>query len=199
MIFQNNINTDTVIEKFYEALIRNKINNIRHDAHMEPDAKMDLRQRQTECYSDNEYYYDGNLSDIISKLIQDCGRFTERYNSDLFITLQSMHKELEHREHPIDKPMVYIYAIRESGVDGNSFMFCRLNEYKDNPAALENYYRRIYAVYLIPESEIQPCTRPQLFVYMDNYAGSIYSLKRTLNETYKKLETDTETNDMNTK
>ena len=197
MIFQNNINTDTVIEKFYETLIQNKINNIRRDTHIKPDAKMDLRQ--TECYPNNEYYYDGNISDIISKLIQDCGRFTERYNSDLFITLQSMHKELEHRKQPIDKPMVYIYAMRESGVDSNSFMVCRLNEYKDNPAALESYYRRIYAIYLIPEQEIQSCIRPQLFVYMDNYAGSMYSLKRTLNETYKKLETDTETNDMNTK
>lgn len=120
MIFQNNINTDTVIEKFYETLIQNKINNIRRDTHIKPDAKMDLRQ--TECYPNNEYYYDGNISDIISKLIQDCGRFTERYNSDLFITLQSMHKELEHRKQPIDKPMVYIYAMRESGVDSNSFM-----------------------------------------------------------------------------
>lgn len=197
MIFQNNINTDTVIEKFYETLIQNKINNIRRDTHIKPDAKMDLHQ--TECYPDNEYYYDGNISDIISKLIQDCGRFTERYNSDLFITLQSMHKELEHRKQPIDKPMVYIYAMRESGVDSNSFMVCRLNEYKDNPAALEGYYRRIYAVYLIPEQEIQSCTRPQLFVYMDNYSGSMYSLKRILNETYKKLETNTETDNTDTK
>lgn len=197
MIFQNNINTDTVIEKFYETLIQNKINNIQRDTHIKPDAEMDLRQ--TECYPNNEYYYDGNISNIISKLIQDCGRFTERYNSDLFITLQSMHKELEHRKQPIDKPMVYIYAMRESGVDSNSFMVCRLNEYKDNPAALEGYYRRIYAVYLIPEQEIQSCTRPQLFVYMDNYSSNMYSLKRILNETYEKLETNTETDNTDTK
>lgn len=194
---KDNINTDTIMEKFYETLIQNKINNIRRNIHAEPAAKMDLRQ--TECYSDNEYYYDGNLSDIISRLIQDCGRFTERYNSDLFITLQSMHKELEHREHPIDKPMIYIYAMRESDVDSNSFLFCRLNEYKDNPVALEGYYRRIYAVYLIPESEIQSCIKPQLFVYMDNHSGSIYSLKRILNETYKELETNAETNNTDIK
>lgn len=194
---KNNINTDVVMEKFYETLIQNKIKNIRCSSKTEPAVKMDLHQ--TEGYPSNEYYYDGNLSDIISRLIQDCGRFTERYNSDLFITLQSMHRELEHREHPIDKPIIYIYAMRESGVDSNSFLFCRLNEYKDNPVALEGYYRRIYAVYLIPESEIQSCIKPQLFVYMDDLSSSIYALKRILNEAYKELETNTETDNTDIK
>ncbi len=175
------MDTETVKNIFYRKLINTKVNNIRRNINAEPSAKMNLKVIISP-ESKTEYEYDGNLSDIISTLIQDCGRFTESYNSDLFITLQSMHKEFEHRDTPIAKPMLYVYAIRQLGIDSNEFMFSRINEYKNNPYALNNYYRRIYLVYLIPESIItnnESDTR--LFVYMDNYTNRLLTLKRMIN------------------
>lgn len=174
------MDTETVKNIFYRKLINTKINNIRRNINAEPSTKMDLKTIISP-ESKTEYKYDGNLSDMISTLIQDCGRFTESYNSDLFITLQSMHKEFEHRDAPITEPMVYAYAIRQSGVDSNEFMFGRINECKYDSFALNYYYRRIYLVYLIPESIItnnESDTR--LFVYMDNYTNILLTMKKMI-------------------
>lgn len=176
------MNTETIKNRFYKKLINTKVHNICRNINTEPSAKMNLKTTISP-ESKTTYEYDGNISDIISTLIQDCGRFTESYNSDLFITLQSMHKELEHRDAPITEPMLYVYAIRQSGVDSNEFMFNRINEYKDEPHALNDYYRRIYLVYLIPESCItNNKSDTRLFVYMDNYTNRMFALKKMIRD-----------------
>lgn len=62
--------------------------------------------------------WDINYSDILTQLIQSCGRYCKRYASDLFIDWQSIVKELE-KGIPMNNR--YIFAIRSDGVDHNSF------------------------------------------------------------------------------
>ena len=69
-----------------------------------------------------------NISSIITKLIQETGRFTENYASDLLYDID--------------------HGIRENGVDGNSFLMNRLKDslgYYGYPDYARNY-RKIYAV-----------------------------------------------------
>lgn len=62
--------------------------------------------------------WDINYSDILTQLIQSCGRYCKRYASDLFIDWQGIVKELE-KGIPMNNR--YIFAIRSDGVDHNSF------------------------------------------------------------------------------
>lgn len=62
--------------------------------------------------------WDINYSDILTQLIQSCGRYCQRYASDLFIDWQAIVEELGKGE-PINAK--YIFAIRTNGVDHNAF------------------------------------------------------------------------------
>lgn len=66
--------------------------------------------------------WDINYSDILTQLIQSCGRYCQRYASDLFIDWASVVRELNKGE-PIDKK--YIFAIRTDGVDHDSYYEAR--------------------------------------------------------------------------
>ena len=80
--------------------------------------------------------YDINLSTILTKLIQETGRFCETYASDLFI-------DWTHILHTINSENdgIFVIGIRENGVDSNSYVSHHIrtnwNDY---------YYRRLYAV-----------------------------------------------------
>ena len=63
-------------------------------------------------------HWDINYSDILTQLIQSCGRYCKRYASDLFIDWQDVVRELEKGE-PINE--TYIFGIRTDGVDHKSF------------------------------------------------------------------------------
>ena len=60
-----------------------------------------------------------NLSSIITRLIQDVGRFCERFASDFIISWDMVRKQLEPR--PVTEPYytVEIFGIRRAGVDHN--------------------------------------------------------------------------------
>ena len=82
--------------------------------------------------------FDINYSSILSKLIQECGRLCERYSSDLFITWNSIEEKLKEKTM---KTSVYLFGIRESGVDHNDFILSRYN----TDGFLAKYqYRKIY-------------------------------------------------------
>lgn len=80
--------------------------------------------------------YDINLNTILTKLIQDAGRFCEMYASDLFI-------DWTHILHTINSENDGIFAIgiRENGVDSNSYVSHHIKTDWNN-----YYYRRLYAV-----------------------------------------------------
>lgn len=77
-----------------------------------------------------------NYSSILTELIQNAGRWCERYASDLFISWQTV----ENRLHKISMDNVsFLFGFRQSGVDHDTFIFSRFNqnEYTEE-------YRAIY-------------------------------------------------------
>ena len=80
--------------------------------------------------------YDINLSTILTKLIQDTGRFCDRYASDLFIDwthiLSTIYSEDDR---------IFAIGIRENGVDSTSYVIHHIETNWN-----DCYYRRLYAV-----------------------------------------------------
>ena len=72
---------------------------------------------------------------ICDHLIHSAGRFCKRYASDLIISWNSFIEDLKKIE---EDDYIYVFAIREDGVDGNMFFPARICQYKDY------YYRDIY-------------------------------------------------------
>lgn len=89
----------------------------------------------------NGLFWDINYSSILSKLINETGRFVERYASDLFISWESIKKSLANPDYTGGK---YLFGLREDGVDGNSFVVSRLNNYKTYAEKLSGIYRKLY-------------------------------------------------------
>lgn len=89
-----------------------------------------------------------NYSSILTKLIQECGRLCENYASDLFITWNGIVQKLK------DKTMetsVYLFGIREMGVDHNEFV---LSRYNNNGCYAKHEYRKIYRLDVIVEGDL---------------------------------------------
>lgn len=75
-----------------------------------------------------------NYSSILTKLIQEAGRWCEHYASDLFILWNyNIERPLKA---DIVKTETFVFAFRESGVDGNSWY----ENHEDEP----NYYRAVW-------------------------------------------------------
>lgn len=74
-------------------------------------------------------FWEINTSSILTKLIQEAGRWCESYASDLFIRWGEIQKGLETAT---VEPGKHVFAFRESGVDGN-------REYKNYPDACGSY------------------------------------------------------------
>lgn len=102
---------------------------------------------------------DINMSGILTHLIQQTGRFTEHYASDLFISWNSVLRTLDEcvKKRPkiaddIQEINYIIFGIRKSGVDGNTFAFHRLMETRNNPIYdyiyPEHVYRKIFGLKL---------------------------------------------------
>lgn len=91
-----------------------------------------------------------NLSNIYSKLIEETGRWTERYGSDLIISIDALRREFDAIRHDPDfesKSTIHAFGIRRDGVDGNLFLMSRL--YESSRAKISEYvnvdanYRKI--------------------------------------------------------
>lgn len=66
-----------------------------------------------------------NYSDILTCLIQEAGRWCERYASDLFIEWRSIERALEDVRF---NGKTYYFGFRKNGVDHLEFLLPRLNE-----------------------------------------------------------------------
>lgn len=101
-----------------------------------------------------------NLSQIITFLIQNTGRFTERFASDLLFNLKHLERLTE--PHPVEKTetSVILYGLRTNGVDHTAYI---LNRLQDSCHAYtiytrqENHYRKLYATEITTHPD-QSCT-----------------------------------------
>lgn len=88
-----------------------------------------------------------NVSHIATRLIQEVGRFCERYASDFLISWDTVREHLEPR--PIEEPYraVEVFGIRRSGVDHNSFFMSHLrNDSRNGFFCCEYVYRKVLAL-----------------------------------------------------
>ena len=69
--------------------------------------------------------YEINYSSILSRLIQEAGRFCEFFASDLFIDWGGVLRWMD--EAGECEEAVFLFGFRQSGVDGNSYVLSRYN------------------------------------------------------------------------
>lgn len=100
--------------------------------------------------------YDINLSSIATILIQNVGRFCERYASDFLITWNSVNRILESDEQNFDE--LILFGIRENGVDHDAYILSNLEQYKNLPGYFDHYYRKIFALRLQASSGMMTAT-----------------------------------------
>jgi len=70
-------------------------------------------------------YWNINESSILTELIQQTGRYAERYASDLFIDWSNVDKFIKDGT---QENHTWFFGIREDGVDHESFITCRMND-----------------------------------------------------------------------
>ena len=80
-----------------------------------------------------------NISDIMTRLIKDAARCNS-YSSDVFYSLQKIDETVRNYRNFAEVEPIFI-GFRRHGVDGNSFVMCRIG---DNPY---NAYREYFALY----------------------------------------------------
>lgn len=112
-------------------------------------------------------YNEINTSSIQDILIQNTGRFCERFCSDLFITWKCVEEILKK---PIDQNHIIVFAIRKNGVDSNTFLNCNLDPDNYN----SEYYRKIYTLLIkknkndIIHCELKDVTSDIYYIYQKN-------------------------------
>ncbi len=132
-----------------------------------------------------------NLSSISTKLIQEVGRFCERYASDFLISWKTIENLLNTPPKdllPHERFGVQLFAIRQDGVDGNSYFICRA---KDDQYArkLPDYYRKTYAVtWKISnhtDPELAEQQEPILHICLYDLSNSLYRSYELCTQTYE--------------
>lgn len=91
-----------------------------------------------------------NMSDIFTRIIQDTGRFAERYASDALYairTVDELCRSAWTSREPVDE--IFVFGIRASGVDGNAYFMSRLFDTRSPFVEYvhpEQVYRRVLAL-----------------------------------------------------
>lgn len=89
-----------------------------------------------------------NYSDILTKLIQEAGRWCKNHASDLFTDWINIQKQIEDRTLETGS---YLFGFRENGVDHDKYIFSR---YKSQGAPYE--YRAIWRLDITVDHEAYP-------------------------------------------
>lgn len=82
--------------------------------------------------------YEINYSGILTRLIQETGRFCESFASDLFIDWEAVLRCID-TDAPIDE--TYLFGLRQHGVDHKEYVFSR---FENDGAYWKHNYRAMY-------------------------------------------------------
>lgn len=117
-----------------------------------------------------------NYSDILTKLIQEAGRWCERYASDLFIDWEYLVKSMEKPNYTGGQ---YLFCMREDGVDNYQTAATRITEscYGYN----SDYYRAIWVLNVIVKDEV---------IRMELGKTNSYELEKVAKENSKEFITN---------
>ena len=83
---------------------------------------------------------DIDTSEILTKLIQEVGRYCEYCASDLFIEWEIIRDKVINDSFPIDSVTSFLFGLRQMGVDSADMIYARYD--RSDTAYL--YYRKIY-------------------------------------------------------
>lgn len=92
-----------------------------------------------------------NLSSIASKLINEAGRWCDRYASDFIIDWDHVRRSIAYALSDDNNDSLksngfretVLFGIRDSGIDHNSFVYSKMS---DQHTVINDYYSRVYAV-----------------------------------------------------
>lgn len=84
--------------------------------------------------------YSVNYSSILSRLIQEAGRYCEEYASDLFIDWESVLLYIDGASCESESEKMFLFGFRKYGVDHDNFVFSRV----ENCEYLEYEYRSLW-------------------------------------------------------
>jgi len=121
---------------------------------------------------------DINMSSIATRLIQDVGRFCERFASDFLKSWDTVRKHLELR--PIDRPYwaVEVFGIRRSGVDHNVFFMSRLrNHNRHGFFFCEHVYRKVLALDIQITPSDYPGDRPRVVCTLKDLTDELWRIE----------------------
>lgn len=91
-----------------------------------------------------------NTSSILTRLIQETGRYCDHYASDLFILWREIENRIEQKTLETKR---YLFGLRESGVDGNSFILSKYNGNRAKQILASYEYRSIWILDVIVEED----------------------------------------------
>ena len=83
--------------------------------------------------------YEINYSSILTRLIQEAGRFCESFASDLFIDWQNVVNTINEQDGEFES--VFLFGFRQHGVDHDNFIFSR---YKSEGIYARANYRSMW-------------------------------------------------------
>lgn len=112
------------------------------------DAKLDIGSDPDTL----ERNISSTMTGIHTLLIQETGRYVESYASDLLISIEELDTALKLmglkkiKDPDYRHKAIYVFALRESGVDHSEYVTSQMKNYRQNPSAFDYYYRKIYAI-----------------------------------------------------
>ena len=120
-----------------------------------------------------------NISDITTFLIQNVGRYCDRYASDLFISHESLINTINNLNP--DRKTEYLWlGLRESGVDGIAYIIANIKDH--SPEYIAEYYRKVFCI------KISSIFMGRFTVELADMSNDIYSIACKVKETNFTLE-----------
>lgn len=110
-----------------------------------PESVYTYSEGTLSCAWNEPKWWDINDSSILTKLIQEAGRWCENYASDLFIDWQTIDQKLKDPEYTGGK---YLFGFREMGVDHAPYILSHFNRNGHS-----EYYRSIWCLEITVEDQ----------------------------------------------
>lgn len=120
-----------------------------------------------------------NISDITTFLIQNVGRYCDRYASDLLISHESLINTINNMN-PNRKNEYLWLGLRESGVDGIAYIIASMKDH--SPEYIATYYRKVFCI------KISSVFMSKFTVKLYDMSNDIYSIACKVKETNFTLE-----------
>ena len=115
-----------------------------------------------------------NISDITTFLIQNVGRYCDRYASDMLISHESLINIINNLNP--DRKTEYLWlGLRESGVDGIAYIISNMKEH--SPEYISEYYRKVFCI------KISFVFMGKFTVELADISNDIYSIACKVKET----------------